>query len=107
MRFFFFVFFVGYILTEKSNKPKNDFTLYTLYRTVGMGELNMVLNGIEFKTRHNDYRLRMPARHSHTYNAMENIQYPPVPPAVLNKKTVHEQILEMREWFRGTLITLL
>ena len=67
-----------------------------------MGELNMVLNGIEFRTRHNDYRLRMPSRHSNTYNAMENIQFPPVPPAVLNKTTVHEQNLEMREWFRGT-----
>ena len=73
-----------------------------IFRTVGMGELNMVLNGIEFKTRHNDYRLRHPAKHSKTYNQMENIEYPKVPPAVLNKKTVQEQILEMREWFRGT-----
>ena len=66
-----------------------------------MGELNVVLNGIDFKTRHNDYRLRMPSRTSHNYNKMENIPYPPVPPAVLSKKTVHEQVLEMREWFRG------
>ena len=71
-------------------------------RTVGMGELNVVLNGIEFRTRHNDYRLRMPSKTKKDYNLMENIDFPPVPPAVLNKKTVHEQVLEMREWFRGT-----
>ena len=67
-----------------------------------MGELNVVLNGIEFRTRHNDYRLRMPSKTKKDYNLMENIDFPPVPPAVLNKKTVHEQVLEMREWFRGT-----
>ena len=63
----------------------------------------MVLNGVEFRTRHNDYRLRKPAQHSKNYNEMENIVYPKVPPEVLNKKTVHEQIMEMREWFKGTL----
>ena len=30
-------------------------------RTVGMGEFVGVLNGIEFRTRHNDYRLYMAA----------------------------------------------
>ena len=74
-------------------------------RTVGMGELNVVLNGIEFRTRHNDYRLRMPSKTKKDYNLMEYIDFPPVPPAVMNKKTVHEQVLEMREWFRGTKIT--
>ena len=29
-------------------------------RTVGMGEFIGVLNGIEFRTRHNDYRLKKP-----------------------------------------------
>ena len=75
-------------------------------RTVGMGELNVVLNGIEFRTRHNDYRLRMPSKTKKDYNLMEYIDFPPVPPAVLNKKTVHEQVLEMREWFRGTKVTM-
>ena len=28
-------------------------------RTVGMGEFVAVLNGVEFRTRHNDYRLYM------------------------------------------------
>ena len=71
-----------------------------------MGELNVVLNGIEFRTRHNDYRLRMPSKTKKDYNLMEYIDFPPVPPAVLNKKTVHEQVLEMREWFRGTKVTM-
>ncbi|KAI0230665.1 hypothetical protein LSAT2_019023, partial [Lamellibrachia satsuma] len=29
-------------------------------RTVGLGEFIAVLNGVEFRTRHNDYGLRMP-----------------------------------------------
>ena len=66
-----------------------------------MGELNVVLNGVEFRTRHNDYRLRMPSRTKEDYNLMEDIPYPAVPPAVLAKKTVHEKIIEMREWFKG------
>ncbi len=33
-------------------------------RTVGMGEFVGVLNGVEFRTRHNDYRLYMPHRTS-------------------------------------------
>lgn len=31
-------------------------------RTIGMGEFIAVLNGVEFRTRHNDYRLYMPSR---------------------------------------------
>ena len=78
-----------------------SFTCFPIFRTVGMGELNMVLNGVEFRTRHNDYRLRKPAQHSKNYDAMENIVYPKVPWAVASKKTVQEQIVEMREWFKG------
>ncbi len=33
-------------------------------RTVGMGEFTAVLNGVEFRTRHNDYRLYMPSETS-------------------------------------------
>ena len=33
-------------------------------RTVGMGEVTVVLNGVEFRTRHNDYRLYMPSETS-------------------------------------------
>ena len=81
----------------------SKYLLFHHFRTVGMGELNMVLNGVEFRTRHNDYRLRKPAQHSKNYNAMENIVYPKVPWAVTSKKTVQEQIVEMREWFKGML----
>lgn len=68
-------------------------------RTVGMGEFIAVMNGVEFRTRHNDYGLRMPHRTSKAYHAVEDIPYPDVPPAVLAKKTVDEQIKEMRLWF--------
>lgn len=51
-------------------------------RTVGMGEFIAVLNGVEFRTRHNDYSLSMPSRTSTKYNAVEDIPFPPVPPEV-------------------------
>ena len=35
--------------------------------TVGMGEVAVVLNGVEFWTRHNDYNLMMPDPASETY----------------------------------------
>ena len=70
-------------------------------RTVGMGELNVVINGIDFRTRHNDYKLKMPHRTSKTYGAMEDIPFPDVPPSVKNKHTVAEQIKEMQEYFRA------
>lgn len=70
-------------------------------RTVGMGEFIAVLNGVEFRTRHNDYRLYMPHRTSKDWHAKEPIPFPEVPPAVKAKKTVNEQISEMREWFKA------
>ena len=70
-------------------------------RTVGMGEVTAVLNGVEFKTRHNDYRLYMPHRTSKTMNAYERIPFPDVPPEVTNKATIDEQVKEMREWFKA------
>ncbi|XP_052820683.1 uncharacterized protein LOC128246493 [Mya arenaria] len=69
-------------------------------RTVGMGELNVVLNGVEFRTRHNDYRLYMPTT-DRTYNGRREIPFPDVPPAVLAKLTVAEQVEEMKEWFKA------
>lgn len=49
---------------------------------VGMGEIIAVLNGVEFRTRHNDFKLRMPSPNSTEYGAAEDIPYPPVPPEV-------------------------
>jgi len=70
-------------------------------RTVGMGEFVAVLNGVEFRTRHNDYSLSMPHRTSDKFHEMEKIPFPPVPPSVLNKKDVNDQIEEMREYFKA------
>ena len=62
-----------------------------LERTCGLGEMVAVLNGLEFRTRHNDYKLRMPV-HNKTYNGMEDIPFPPVPPSVLHQTTVEKQV---------------
>ncbi|KAJ7378067.1 hypothetical protein OS493_024729 [Desmophyllum pertusum] len=70
-------------------------------RTVGLGEFIAVLNGVEFRTRHNDYRLFMANKTSQDYHATEEIPFPDVPPEVRNKATVDEQIVEMREWFKA------
>lgn len=69
--------------------------------TVGMGELVVVLNGVEFRTRHNDYKMFMPSRSSKDYSVTEPVPFPAVPPAVLNKKTIDEQIAELKEWFKA------
>ncbi|RUS88014.1 hypothetical protein EGW08_004180, partial [Elysia chlorotica] len=71
--------------------------------TVGMGELLGVLNGVEFRTRHNDYSLmneRQRDREGEKPTG-ERIYYPDVPPSVTG--TVDEQIEEMREWFKAWL----
>ena len=70
-------------------------------RTIGMGEVIAVLNGVEFRTRHNDYGLRMPLNGSSTYHEVEDIPFPDVPPEVLQHTTVADQITEMREWFKA------
>ncbi|KAL9989562.1 hypothetical protein ACROYT_G004124 [Oculina patagonica] len=70
-------------------------------RTVGLGEFIGVLNGVEFRTRHNDYRLYMANRTSKDYHGTEEIPFPEVPPEVKNKTTVDAQIVEMREWFKA------
>ncbi|VDH89427.1 Hypothetical predicted protein [Mytilus galloprovincialis] len=70
-------------------------------RTVGMGEFTASLNGIEFRTRHNDYRLSMPHRTKKDFHLQENIPFPAVPPSVLRKPTLQEQIQEMHNYFRA------
>ncbi|XP_061197775.1 uncharacterized protein LOC133205898 [Saccostrea echinata] len=68
---------------------------------IGFGEVNAVLNGVEFRTRHNDYSLEMPSLHKANYHLTEKIPYPQVPPSVTAKHTVPEQIAEMKEYFRA------
>jgi hypothetical protein len=70
-------------------------------RTVGMGELIAVLNGVEFRTRHNDYRLYMPSRTSREYHVTEEIPFPDVPPEVTSRSNITEQVEEMVEWFKA------
>lgn len=70
-------------------------------RTVGLGEFSAVMNGVNFRTRHNDYSLRKPSTTSSTYHKTEDIQRPPVPPSVLEKETIDEQIVEMRQYFKA------
>eukprot|EP00484_Ammonia_sp_Unknown_P002607 CAMPEP_0197052852 /NCGR_PEP_ID=MMETSP1384-20130603/27249_1 /TAXON_ID=29189 /ORGANISM="Ammonia sp." /LENGTH=751 /DNA_ID=CAMNT_0042485663 /DNA_START=34 /DNA_END=2289 /DNA_ORIENTATION=+ len=70
-------------------------------RIMGMGELQAVLNGVEFQTRHNDYELNMPSTTSDEYGAYDRVPFPDVPPEVLAAGDVSAQIQEMQEWFRA------
>ncbi|XP_065071627.1 uncharacterized protein LOC135696234 isoform X2 [Rhopilema esculentum] len=69
-------------------------------RTVGMGEFVAVLNGVEFRTRHNDYRLYM-ASNDKKYHGSQDIPFPDVPPEVLQHSKIEDQTKEMREWFKA------
>lgn len=51
-------------------------------RAIGLGELIAVLNGVEFRTRHNDYKLRMASTSTMDYGVTEDIPFPDVPPSV-------------------------
>ena len=70
-------------------------------RVMGIGEIVATLNGVEFRTRHNDYMLYQPSSTSSDLHATEDVPFPEVPEAVTEKETVEEQIIEMREWFRA------
>lgn len=85
--------------TRSSINSIHDHSNYD--RTVGMGEVIAVMNGVEFRTRHNDYKLRMPSTTSSMYNALTDIPFPDVPPSVLQKHTLAEQIAEMKEYFKA------
>ena len=66
-----------------------------------MGEVIAVLNGVEFRTRHNDYGLNRPSTKNNDYHVVEKIDLPDVPPAVKEKGSVKEQAEEMRMWFKA------
>ena len=57
-----------------------------------MGEFVAVLNGVEFKTRHNDYRLYMPSKTSGEYHAYQDVPFPEVPPEVLQYTEIADQV---------------
>ncbi|KAL8591096.1 hypothetical protein ACOMHN_058749 [Nucella lapillus] len=70
-------------------------------RTVGLGDFIANLNGVQFRTRHNDYGLKMPSRTETGYHAVEDLPFPEVPPAVLSKASLEDQMTELREWFKA------
>jgi len=61
-------------------------------KTVGLGEMKVLMNGVEFQTRHNDYFLMQPSTTSSVLHETELIEFPDVPEAVTNKPTVDEQV---------------
>ena len=66
-----------------------------------MGEVIAVLNGVEFRTRHNDYKLLRPSTTSIEYRAVEDIPLPDVPKSVKDKSSVSDQVDEMKAYFRA------
>ncbi|GFR88266.1 hypothetical protein ElyMa_004247100 [Elysia marginata] len=66
-----------------------------------MGEVNLVINGVEFTTRHNDYLIVKQSSTSRELHATEPIQFPDVPPSVLEKKSIAGQTEEMRAYFKA------
>lgn len=71
------------------------------YLLVGIGQIQAVLNGVEFRTRHNDFNIQNPSASSGKYGETEQVSYPEVPPEVSNQNSVDKQIDEMQEWFRA------
>ncbi|GFN88720.1 hypothetical protein PoB_001522600 [Plakobranchus ocellatus] len=69
--------------------------------TMGMGVVNVVINGVEFVTRHNDYMLVKQSSTSREFHATEPIQHPVVPPSVLALDSVDDQVEEMRTYFKA------
>ncbi|XP_069120384.1 uncharacterized protein [Argopecten irradians] len=91
-----------YFTSSFSSRSINSIHDHSNYdRTVGMGEVIAVMNGVEFRTRHNDYKLKMPSKTSTDYHAIQDIPFPEVPPSVLQKHTIAEQIAEMKEYFKA------
>ena len=86
--------FTGYSVASIHDHANN-------VRTVGMGEVIAVLNGVEFRTRHNDFRLMMPSVDHTTYGLTQDIPFPAVPQAVLDKENFDDAVAEMREWFKA------
>lgn len=74
---------------------------WTSARFLTIGPNIFVMNGVEFRLPGQSYRLQMPSTTSHDWHKTEDIPYPPVPPSVLAKHNVTEQIAEMQEYFRA------
>ena len=91
-----------------SSGPANAHNHANFKYTIGMGEFGAVLNGVQFTTRHNDYSLVQPddTKTEEEYMSTwptksRSIDLPGVPQSVLDKISVEDQIVEMREYFRA------
>lgn len=65
----------------------------------GKGQTTMVMNGVEFNTRHDDYGLRMPSTRSTKLEETEEVPFPKVPPLKDGNKDT--KIKAMRSWFKA------
>ena len=68
---------------------------------LGLGEIVAVLNGVEFRTHHNDYHLRSRHPTDRRHGKFADIAFPDVPDEVTRLPEVEDQIAEMREWFKA------
>jgi len=68
--------------------------------SLGAGEFSAVLNGVAFRTRHNDYVLRQPFP-TKDFHKTKPIDFPEVPPEVLEYTELEDQMAEMKEWFKA------
>jgi len=68
---------------------------------LGLGEFVAVLNGVEFRTRNEDYELLQPVKDDTTYHKTVAIEHPSVPKEVVEAGSVADQIAEMKQWFKA------
>lgn len=66
----------------------------------GLGDFMAVINGVQFRTRHNDFELRKASSTSNNWLETEPIELPPLPDG-LEKLSVDEQITELREYIKA------
>lgn len=66
----------------------------------GKGQTTVVMNGVEFGTRHDDYQLRMPSTKSSKFEETEEVPFPDVPSHLKNYNK-DGQIKSMRPWFKA------
>ncbi|XP_059157564.1 uncharacterized protein LOC131941947 [Physella acuta] len=88
-----------YYVTSHSGLTMNHINDHShTIRTLGVGAGHYVLNGVEFRTRHENFKLQMPGK-TKLNGEVEDIPFPPVPHNVLKMPTVEQQIEELRLYF--------
>ena len=73
-------------------------------RTLGLGEFVAELNGVQFRTRHNDYQLQQPGIFKSNFLKMDDIELPKVPPSVLKAGVSFLQFLFCESSLRSRLL---